>query len=182
MMFLSRLIGFGSHSKRVAREILASVSGQARMPVFYGPNRIADTVEGRTEMILLHAILVLRRLRALNEEGRRQAQVFHNVLFDHLEYGLREAGAGDFTIGRKMRTLGEGYLGRARAYDVAIPEGVVAVRESLLKNMHDVILTDACVGILADYVMAVVRTLDDQDKDHLVQGKMDWPEMASAVM
>ena len=56
--------------RRAPRTLYAAVVEQARQPVFYADWGVPDSREGRLEMVSLHAILVMRRLR---ERGPRRA-------------------------------------------------------------------------------------------------------------
>src|SRR5713226_7572454 len=59
--------------------LYGAIVAQARKPAFYQTYGVPDTVTGRLEMIMLHAILVLRRLQEEPAGGRDLGQ----GLFDH---------------------------------------------------------------------------------------------------
>ena len=48
-----------------------AIVAQARQPAFYAALGVPDTVSGRFDMIVLHAFLVLERLRQGDEAGSR---------------------------------------------------------------------------------------------------------------
>lgn len=50
--------------RRKAEELYGAVVAQARDPAFYRALGVADSPEGRYEMIVLHLFLLLERLRA----------------------------------------------------------------------------------------------------------------------
>lgn len=121
-----------------AQALLASTTRISRAPGFFGADRVADTLEGRTEMVMLHAALALRRLRT---EGSTDplAQAFTDVFFRHLDAGLREAGVGDLTVPKRMKKLAQSFYGRLNAYAAALdsadqPALAAALRRNILRQ------------------------------------------------
>ena len=54
-----------------ARTLYGEIVAQARQPGFYGPDGgVADTEDGRYDMILLHVFLVLERLNRVSPEPK----------------------------------------------------------------------------------------------------------------
>ena len=52
-----------SSQSRTIEAVYGMIVAQARSPVFYRGYGVPDTVNGRFDMIVLHLVLVLRRLR-----------------------------------------------------------------------------------------------------------------------
>jgi cytochrome b pre-mRNA-processing protein 3 len=107
-----------------AARLLEAVVEASRRPGFYGPGRASDTLEGRFELLTLHAALVLTRLVA--PETKPLAQAFTDILFRHIDSGLREAGVGDLAVPKRMRRLAGDFYGRVNAYAGAIKAGDAA--------------------------------------------------------
>ena len=57
--------------KAVGERLYDAVLAAARRPVLYGPAGAPDTVDGRFDMIVIHAVLLMRRLRASGAPPRR---------------------------------------------------------------------------------------------------------------
>src|SRR5919198_5479991 len=104
--------------------LYGAIVAQARTPRFYEDYAVPDTVLGRFDMVLLHAVLVLRRLRAGEARDGAPAQELSQGLFDafcrDMDHNLREMGISDQGVPREMRRVGEAFYGRAQAYDVAL--------------------------------------------------------------
>lgn len=108
-----------SRADQDAAALLDSVVAASRRPALYGAGRAPDTLEGRFELMALHAALALIRLRA--EPGAEPlAQRFTDRLFRHFDAGLREAGVGDLTVPKRMRALAGQFYGRVQAYAEAL--------------------------------------------------------------
>ena len=71
------------------------------------------------ESVTLHSALIMRRLRSFGQDGKLLADEFYKLVFEGFDHALRERGAGDSSIARKVRGLGERFFGLARAIDTA---------------------------------------------------------------
>lgn len=136
------IIGFLRRSRSNARvidrlhgEIMAGVR-QASLYTDYG---IADSFEGRFEVLAVLASAVVRRLQACASPGPDLAQDLTDALFRSFDIALREMGVGDLGIRKRIKALAEAYLGRARAYGEALAEpGDGAIVAALARNVFGV--------------------------------------------
>jgi cytochrome b pre-mRNA-processing protein 3 len=106
--------------------LYGGIVAQARLPVFYAGFGVPDTVDGRFDLVVLHLVLVLGRLRlaAGQQSSDRLAQELGQGLFDtfcrDMDNNLREMGVGDLSVPKQMKRLGEAFYGRQQAYDAAL--------------------------------------------------------------
>ena len=111
-----------SRAERDADKLVGVVTQISRQPSFYGAGRVPDTLEGRLEIMTLHAALAFIRMGA--EAGATPlSQVFADKLFRHIDSGLREAGVGDLTVPKRMRKIASSFYGRLDAYANALKAG-----------------------------------------------------------
>ena len=75
------------------RALFHALSAQARQPAFYERLGVADTVEGRFELYVLHLSLVLRRLKGAGPQAAEIAQATFDTFLKNLDEGLRDMGA-----------------------------------------------------------------------------------------
>jgi len=61
--------------KRIAECLCARISERAREPVFFTSFAVADTIDGRFDLVTLHAWLVLEVLEVRKEASLAQALV-----------------------------------------------------------------------------------------------------------
>ena len=73
----------------------------ARDPDLYGVLGVPDTLDGRFDLIGLHAFLLIRRLRALPPPGPALAQAVFDAMFSDMDINLREMGVGDLSVGKQ---------------------------------------------------------------------------------
>jgi cytochrome b pre-mRNA-processing protein 3 len=155
--------------------LYGAIVAQARSPAFYRDHGVPDTANGRLEMIVLHAVLVLSRLEAEGAAARPLGQ----ALFDHfcsdMDANLREMGVGDMAVPRKMKAIAEAFYGRKRAYQAALAApGRDELAAALARNVHG--SASARADGLADYVRAAVRALAAMDGAALQRGELAFPD------
>jgi cytochrome b pre-mRNA-processing protein 3 len=161
------------------------IVAQARLGAFYTDYGIPDTVQGRFELLVLHLILVLRRLgrdpqtAKISRWGRRESpsQLLFDAFCRDLDANLREMGVGDMGVPRRMRRFGEEFYGRQAAYQAAL-EGTdpPALENALARNIFEVENVDARVSRLADYMRAAAARLEDAGIETLVSGATVFPD------
>jgi cytochrome b pre-mRNA-processing protein 3 len=106
--------------ERSIASLYGAIVAQARRPAFYQIYRVPDTVNGRLEMIMLHAILVLRRLQDETAGSRELGQGLFDRFCRDMDDNMREMGVGDLTVPRRMRRIGAAFYGRQAAYGAAL--------------------------------------------------------------
>jgi cytochrome b pre-mRNA-processing protein 3 len=114
--------------------IYGMIVAQAREPAFYASFNVADTVNGRLDMLILHLWLVLRRLRSVAGGDQLAQAVFDHFCAD-MDDNLREMGVGDLTVPKRMQAFGEAFYGRSTAYDLAFDAGDQELAQSLMRNV-----------------------------------------------
>ena len=177
MLSLFSFISKGRGLTRQGAWIYNSVVEQARRPEFYQSLDIADTIDGRFDLIVLHAGLYLPRLKAVRIEGKRLSQAMFDHMFANLEFNLRELGVGDMGVPRKMKGMISAFYGRVTAYETALKGGdAVALRTALHRNVYrDAAVDLALVDALASYVRAASESLKAADDDVIAAGAFEWP-------
>ncbi|MEQ8356824.1 MAG: ubiquinol-cytochrome C chaperone family protein [Kiloniellaceae bacterium] len=96
------------------------IVAQARSPRLFRDFGVPDSLDGRFESIVLHLILVLRRLKRDFPEGLDLAEALQEAFFADMDRSLREMGAGDLGVGKRVKRMAEGFMGRLSAYDAAL--------------------------------------------------------------
>ena len=175
------------HENKIAA-LYGMIVAQARSEVFYSNYGIADTVQGRFELLVLHLVLVLRRLgrhpqntRSLGRLGRRESpsQLLFDAFCRDLDANLREMGVGDMGVPRRMRRFGEEFYGRQAAYQAALDAiDRSQLENALARNIFELENVEARVGRLADYALAAAAHLEDADVDTLISGRTLFPDPA----
>jgi len=174
------------HHNRNIHALYGAIVAQARSVVFYSRYGVADTVEGRFELIVLHLVLVLVRLGREDGAAAKPASKRPSVhlagqgLFDifcrDLDGNLREMGVGDLAVPKKMRRFGEAFYGRLSAYGAALAAtDERELEKALARNIFGATSVDDRAAWLARYARAAARQLDTEAEEALVDGKAVFP-------
>ena len=153
------------------------IVAQARLPCFYRDYAVADTVNGRFDLIVLHLALVLDRL-AQDPALQTLGQGIFDRFCQDMDHNLREMGVGDLKVPKQMRRLGEAYYGRAQAYRAAwAAKDDGALVEALERNIYGGSLSAAAAAPrLAAYMRVALRDLGVQPSASLAGGTLQFPE------
>src|SRR5579864_5751064 len=129
---LNLLKDFGAR-KQDARVLYDGLVSRAREPVFFTGFGVADSLDGRFDLLVFHAWLVLRELRATEGARSERAQSLTDMIFTGFDEAMREEGVGDIGIGHKLKAMAKAFYGRLEAYDGARSEEELAV--ALARNL-----------------------------------------------
>ena len=117
--------------KAFARALYDQLVERARAPLFFRELAVPDSIDGRFDLVTLHAWLVLERLKSAGLD--EAAQVLTDTVFIGFDEALREQGTGDMGMGRKMKAMADAFFGRLAVYSAAQdPETLAA---ALAKNV-----------------------------------------------
>ena len=168
----------------VIQPLYGAIVAQARLPAFYMLYGVEDTVEGRFELIVLHLVLLLRRLARRQGENASARHAFDSALgqplFDafcrDLDDNLREMGVGDLAVPRRMRRFGEAFYGRQAAYEAAlVAADERELEKALARNIFGLADVDERAAQLARYACAAATQLDAVPEDMLLTGRALFP-------
>lgn len=133
MSFLSRLFGTEADPREEIRPLWHAIVGEARRPRWYREGGVADTLEGRFDMIT--AVMALAILRMERSEALARDTAYLTELFvEDMDSQLRESGLGDPTIGKYVGKLVSAMGGRIGAFREALG-GERAMEDVIAKNM-----------------------------------------------
>jgi cytochrome b pre-mRNA-processing protein 3 len=185
-MGIAELFGFRPQRETsTAAAVYAAIVAQAREPGFFLSLGVPDTVDGRFETVALHVFLALRRLKLESSEaaaGLSRALVEEFV--SDMDRSLREMGAADLGVGRRVRTMAEGLYGRIRAYEAALAKsGNAALAAALRRNVYGTVDSpdDVHLLALARYVRRQHANLAAQNFAALRVGRIQFLALSIAI-
>jgi cytochrome b pre-mRNA-processing protein 3 len=133
--------------KQDMRLLYDGLVSRAREPVFFAGLGVADSMDGRFDMLAFHAWLVLAELK-----GGQGAQGLIDTIFTGFDEAMREQGVGDIGIGHKLKAMAKAFYGRMAAYDGATSQEELAA--ALARNIWRGAQTDDRARKLAAYAFA----------------------------
>lgn len=120
-----------ARQRRASDMLLTAAMAQSRLPIFYERYAVADTIDGRFDLLALHASLLIDRLAEQGETAL--SQELTEGLFAQFNSALREQGAGDMGIGRRMNKMADALFGRLKAYREAADAELLA--QAFIRNV-----------------------------------------------
>lgn len=171
-----------SPEKEPARRLYAAILARAREATFYENFGVPDTIDGRFDMVALHAFLVLRRLKRDLPDTARLSQELFDLMFIDMDENLREMGVGDLSVGRRVKDMAKAFLGRVAAYEEALGQDdgealVAALRRNLFRG---VVAGDGRhIVAMADYVRCQEAGLSGLAIETLLAGDLAFPQVAA---
>jgi cytochrome b pre-mRNA-processing protein 3 len=161
-----------------SEEVYRRIVAQARRPEFYAGGGVPDSLDGRFEMLALHLFLVLHRLK--RERGERACAALAQALADRvaadLDANLREMGAGDLGVGRRVKRMAGALYGRIAAYEAGIDGGEAMLRQAIRRYLFATVEPDeGQVEAMARYVLAGHGILAEIPAAALAKGAVDFP-------
>lgn len=159
------------------------IVAQARLPVFYRDYAVADTVNGRFDLLVLHLSMVLARLWQDAEEGselKRLGQGLFDRFCGDMDDNLREIGIADLKVPKEMTKMGQAYYGRAQAYQAALAApGDEALVAAIARNIYAGAPAEpGAPPRLAAYVRLAVGDLARLTPAQLSAGEVKFPDPA----
>jgi cytochrome b pre-mRNA-processing protein 3 len=155
-----------------------SIVAQSRQPVFYAQWGVPDTVTGRFDMISLHMALLFRRLRHGPRDAKDFSQAVFDLFFRDMDRSLREMGAGDLAVPKKIQKMGNIFFGLLASLNEALDrhdaEALAAVLERNIYGEG----SGEHASSLASYVMARDAALAAQPIDAITGGIVDFEAAA----
>lgn len=163
-----------------AERLYEAVVAQSRHPVFYELYGVPDTVDGRFDLICLHAFLAMDRLFDEGRKGKKLAQALFDRMFRSLDQTLREMGVGDLSIPKHVKRMMKGFNGRATAYQEAMrAEDPEELEEALRRNLFGTAdeLPENALKIMALYMHESALVLEKQTWEKLATGYINFKIM-----
>ncbi len=136
MSFLSRLFGTQSDPRDALRPLWFRVVEISRLPEYYARSGVADSLDGRFDMVVNVLSITLLRMEASRNLARKSA-LLTELFVDDMDGQLRESGVGDIVVGKHMGKLMSALGGRIGALRSAFASnGLDELRSVLERNVH----------------------------------------------
>ena len=164
--------------RRTAAVLYLDIVNQARQPAFYRSLSVPDTLDGRFDMIVLHAFLVIQHLRGRGKAAESLSQALFDYLLSDMDQSLRESGVGDLSVGKHVKRMAKAFYGRASVYGQALeggPDGVT-MQDALARNLYRSSPPPLPIlDLMADYVREAADQLDRSELTSLLTGQVAFP-------
>ena len=170
--WLKNMLGWGRRRQSRTCEILYGHAVElARDPAFFVTHGVPDSVDGRFDALALVVSMVMRRLKPLGADGAELSQELFDTMFADMDLSLREMGAGDIGVSKRVRIMAEAFMGRLDAYATALDKGD---REALAAALERNLLRgDRRAGdSLVDFVFALDQRIAAVEDGAILAGEI----------
>jgi len=182
--------------KEPAHALYTQCGEYARKIEFFTRLEVADTFDGRFDMLALHVYFGLRRLRraaeaaeavgdeAAGQKFRTIAQHVTDVAFGDFDRSLRMHGVSDTGIGKRVKKMTKAFYGRLKAYDEALADPSVDMNDVVARNIYrgEDVGADALQNMVAYLRQESVGRDDDRTKDgELSAGRIEFGAIPAQV-
>jgi cytochrome b pre-mRNA-processing protein 3 len=168
MTFWSKILKKAARSAP-ERAVYEAIVAAARRPLLYAEFGVPDTVMGRFDMIVLHAYLVLEKVKSTEVHF---AQALTDEIFRDMDRSLREMGVGDLSVGKKVRNLAEVFHGRLGAYRRGFDDSE-SLADALQRNVWAGAMKEGEPSRLAAYAQALRQRLCAQSPGDIAAGRIE---------
>lgn len=180
-MMLFEWISRKAARRQAARILYQAALTQSRDPVFYADLGVADTMDGRFDLLSLHVYMMIERLEQLGPEGRRLAQALFDCLFVQMDRTLRESGVGDLSVPRHVKKMMTAFNGRAHGYHAALAAGdFAALEQAVSRNVfrEEAGRIPGGAGAIASYVLETAHRFCLYGLDDFMKGAVVFPAVS----
>lgn len=175
---------FAEHAARkdAAEKIYDAIVAQSRNPAFYLRFGVPDTLSGRFDMLVIHMFMVLQNLRLGGKEGELLGREIVEAFIREMDSMVRDLGVEEAQVPREVRRIASLFYGQILIYAAAAEKNdPAALTEAIWKsfrsgNPH----AQVAAREVAAYIMEALRTVRETPLTHLLQGYLEFPEVARA--
>mgnify|MGYP006218617985 FL=1 len=114
----------------------------------------------------------MRRLKGLGDEGSVLSQQLFDTMFADMDLTLREMGAGDIGVAKRVRVMSEAFAGRLNAYATSLDrDDRDALAAALERNLLRA--TGKADAELLNFVIDLDRGVQAVADDVILAGRLD---------
>lgn len=171
-MIFSKLFKSKPAFPEEVQKLYTTIVKQSREPAFYSTFEVADTVEGRFDMIVLHLFVVIRRLKTALPQTEEFQQALYDLMLADMDLNLRELGVGDMGLARRVPKMAEAFYGRAAAYEEGLSDtDNTTLKAALDRNLYrKTPVSDESLEIMAHYLRREAGNLEKTAIEDLQKG------------
>lgn len=149
-----------------ARDVYAQLLVHVRDLAFYERFAVPDSFDGRFDLLVVHAFMVIESC-----DDAAFGQALFDAVFADMDQTLREMGVGDVGVPKHMRKMMKAFNGRMHAYSDALEGG--DIEGALVRNLYGTVNAPdakAVKGFTA-YMRKNLKALNKAGIDKILSGE-----------
>ena len=109
----------------------------SRKTEFYTEFKVSDTFDGRFDMLCLIVSIFMQKLSQEPDNTREFCQLLFDTMFKDIDETLREMGAGDLGVGKRVKIMSESFMGRLTKYSKSLENNnALLLADALSRNLY----------------------------------------------
>jgi cytochrome b pre-mRNA-processing protein 3 len=109
----------------------------SRRQEFYTEFEVADTFDGRFDMLCLVISIYMQKLSQDIGKTKQFSQNLFDAMFKDIDLTLREMGAGDLGVGKRVKVMSESFMGRLTKYSQSVEnKDATMLADTLSRNLY----------------------------------------------
>lgn len=169
MRLLDRLFSPHLDHRDALRPLWAQVIAEARDPAWYRDGGVADTLEGRFDMVTTVLALVLMRMERAPDLAPRTAPLTE-IFVEEMDGQLRQSGVGDLMVGKQIGKLMATLGGRMGAYRAALAVGCEELEQAVHRNVT--MADESRAPVVAQRLAELADRLGATNDEALLEGNL----------
>jgi cytochrome b pre-mRNA-processing protein 3 len=169
MSLLARLFS-RADDRTPLRPLYAALIAEARQTHWYEAGDVADTIDGRFDMVAGMLSLALLRLETLGKQA--ESALLTEIFVEDMDGQIRQIGFGDVVVGKQIGKMMSALGGRLAAYRAALA-GEASLGEAITRNIfRGEAPAQAALVHVEQGMRAFATRLDATDAEALLAGRI----------
>ena len=155
----------------------------SRRPEFYTKFEVADTFDGRFDMLCLIISVYMHKLTREPEKTKEFSQNLFDVMFKDMDLTLREMGAGDLGVGKRVKIMSENFMGRLIKYSQSLEnKNASLLAKALSRNLYrqnGIVNPD---NEITTFVLTLNEEIKRLKMDYVMSEEFDMNELVTSCL
>ncbi|WP_265569522.1 ubiquinol-cytochrome C chaperone family protein [Sphingomicrobium nitratireducens] len=164
---------FRRNDTKWPRDAYAALVAEARQPDWYLGGKVPDTMDGRFGLLSTLVALAILRLEDGGEEAVHASVHLTELFIEDMDAQMRQAGFGDPSLGKQVRSLVGALAARVERWRPAIAGGegwIEAVRWSVYRDAE---AEESALTMSSEKLRRFQERLAGADDSEIIRGR--WP-------
>lgn len=155
----------------------------SRRVEFYTKFEVADTFDGRFDMLCLIISIYMQKLSKDNNKTKHFSQNLFDAMFRDIDLTLREMGAGDLGVGKRVKVMSESFMGRLSQYSRSVEnEDASSLADTLSRNLYRQGGKVNEDSEITKFVFKYHSQISGLDTDYLISEKFNMNDFLSSLL
>ena len=155
----------------------------SRKPEFYTKFEVADTFDGRFDMLCLIISVYMHKLTREPEKTKEFSQILFDVMFKDIDLTLREMGAGDLGVGKRVKIMSESFMGRLIKYSQSLEnKNGSLLAKALARNLYrkdGIVYSDSKI---TKFVLTLSEEIESLKMDYVMSEEFDMNDLVTSCL